>query len=114
VALLALSLEKQFDNRQAKSPNLSPVATPAGNHRALRLGGGGVRKTRTLRLVVEPPGAAFFGEDGYLATAQSNHAAQNLGPRGRTLSAGNRLLAIDSLQTARARPNAQAQKKWID
>ncbi len=53
----------------------------------------------------------FFGPEGYSATAQSNQAAQNLGPRGRTLHAASGLLMTDSLQTARLRLNAQAQTK---
>ena len=83
----------------------------AGNHRVVWLGGGGVGKTRTLKLVVEPLAIAFFGDDGYLATAQSNHAAHNLGPRGRTIHAATGLLAHDSMQTARLRLNAASQKK---
>ena len=51
------------------------------------------------------------GPRGYLPAAQSNHAAQNLGPRGRTLHSCNGLLMTDSLQTARLRLNAQTQKK---
>ena len=53
----------------------------------------------------------FFGPNGYLPAAQSNHAAQNLGPRGRTLHSCNGLLMTDSLQTARLRLNAQTHKK---
>ena len=87
------------------------LARPTGNHRAVWLGGGGVGKTRTLKLVVEPLATTFFGNDGYLATAQSNHAAHNLGPRGRTIHAANGLLALDSLQTAKLRLNSASQKK---
>ena len=53
----------------------------------------------------------FFGVNGYLPAVQSNHAAQNLGPRGRTLHSCNGLKMTDSLQTARLRLNAQTQKK---
>ena len=53
----------------------------------------------------------YFGEGGYLAKAQSNHAAHNLGSRGRTIHSANGLLMTDSLQTARLRLNPQAQKK---
>ena len=53
----------------------------------------------------------YFGEDGYVGKAQSNHAAQNLGPRGRTIHSANGLLMTDSLQTARLRLNHQSQKK---
>ena len=53
----------------------------------------------------------FFGAKGYLPAAQSNAAAQNLGPRGRTLHSSNGLLMTDSLQTARLRLNPQTQKK---
>ena len=53
----------------------------------------------------------YFGEHGYLGKAQSNHAAHNLGPRGRTMHASNGLLMSDSLQTARLRLTPQAQKK---
>ena len=74
-------------------------------------GGGGVGKTRTLSMVVQPLAETYFGPEGYCATAQSNHAAQNLGSRGRTLHAANGLLMADSLQTARLRCNAQTQKK---
>ena len=77
-----------------------PVATAENNHRAVWLGGGGVGKTYTLGEVVEPLAETFFGPDGYSGTAQSNHAAQNLGPKGRTLHAANGLLMTDSLQTA--------------
>ena len=55
----------------------------------------------------------MLGESGYAAAAQSNHAAQNLGPRGRTLHSANGLLMIDSLQTARLRLNPRTQKKII-
>ena len=87
------------------------IRDSTGNHRAVWLGGGGVGKTRTLKLVVEPLATTFFGNDGYLATAQSNHAAHNLGPRGRTIHAANGLLALDSLQTAKLRLNSASQKK---
>jgi len=83
VALFALSLQQRFDRRPDKSSHLLPVALPHGNHRALWLGGGGVGKTHTLCNVVEPLSVTYFGENGYAATAPSNFAAQNLGPRGR-------------------------------
>ena len=90
-----------------------PVTTVGHNLRAVWLGGGGVGKTHTLTKVVEPLAVTFFGEFGYAAAAQSNHAAQNLGPRGRTLHTANGLLMTDSLQTARLRLNAQTQKKML-
>jgi hypothetical protein len=111
VALLALSLQKRFDARPDKSTVRLPLATAANNHRAVWLGGGGVGKTRTLQLVVQPLAETYFGPEGYAAAAQSNHAAQNLGNRSRTLHAANGLLMTDSLQTARLRLNAQTQKK---
>ena len=111
VALLALSLQKRFDSRPDKSTHQLPVATAANNHRAVWLGGGGVGKTRTLQKVVEPLAVAYFGDNGYAAAAQSNHAAQNLGLRGRTLHAANGLLMTDSLQTAKLRLNARTQRK---
>ena len=101
VALFALSLQKRFDGRPDKTTHLLPVVSATGNHRAVWLGGGGVGKTRTLSRVVEPMAITYFGEQGYLAKAQSNHAAQNLGPRGRTLHSSNGLLMSDSMQTAR-------------
>ena len=111
VSLLALSLQKRFDTRPDKKTHFLPVATPDNNHRAVWLGGGGVGKTRTLTLVVEPLGITYFGSNGYGAAAQANQAAQNLGPRGRTLHSSNGLLMTDSLQTARLRLNPQTQKK---
>ena len=84
---------------------------PTSNHRAVWLGGGGVSKTRALKRVVEPLATTFFGSDGYLATAQSNHAAHNLGARGRTIPSANGFKARDSLQTAKLRLNAVSQKK---
>jgi len=111
IALLALSLQERFDSRPDKTTHKLPLATPKNNHRAVWLGGGGVGKTHTLRKVVEPLAETFFGPDGYNAAAQSNHAAQGLGPRGRTLHASNGLLMTDSLQTARLRLNARTQKK---
>ena len=111
MALLALSMQKRFDARPDKSSILLPVATPTNNHRAVWLGGGGVGKTRTLSMVVQPLAETFFGPDGYCATAQSNQAAQNLGSKGRTLHAANGLLLTDSLQTARLRLNPQTQQK---
>ena len=111
VALLAFSMQKRFDARPNKQSILLPVATAANNHRALWLGGGGVGKTRTLIKVVQPLAETFFGPDGYGAAAQSNHAAQNLGSKGRTLHSANGLLQSDSLQTARLRLNPQTQKK---
>ena len=113
VALLALSLQKRFDARPDKTTHFLPVTTPENNHRAVWLGGGGVGKTHTLTQVVEPLAVTYFGEFGYAAAAQSNHAAQNLGPRGRTLHASNGLLMTDSLQTVRLRLNAQTQKKML-
>ena len=62
-------------------------------------------------MVVQPLAQTYFGPNGYSATAQSNHAAQNLGNRGRTLHSANGLLMTDSLQTARLWLNAQTQKK---
>jgi hypothetical protein len=111
IALLANSLQKRFDARPDKSSHLLPVAAPQGNHRAVWLGGGGVGKTRTLQKVVEPLAVTYFGEDGYSATAQANQAAQNLGPRGRTIHSANGLLATSSMQTAKLRLNAQSRKK---
>ncbi len=111
VALFALSLQKRFDGRPDKTTHMLPVATATGNHRAVWLGGGGVGKTRTLSKVVEPMAITYFGKQGYLGKAQSNHAAQNLGPRGRTIHASNGLLMSDSLQTARLRLMPQTQKK---
>ena len=60
---------------------------------------------------MEPLAVAFFGENGYAAAAQANHAAQNLGARGRTLHAANGLLMADSLQTARLRLNERTRAK---
>ena len=85
VALLAHSMQKRFDERPDKPSLMLPLATPANNHRAIWLGGGGVGKTRTLSMVVQPLAETFFGPDGCSAAAQSNHAAQNLGYKGRTL-----------------------------
>ena len=110
VSLFALSLEKRFDSRPDKASLLLPLATASGNHEALWLGGGGVGKTRTLRLVVEPIAVTYFGEHGYLATAQANHAAQQLGPRGRTIHAANGLLATSSQQTAKLALNDMSRK----
>ena len=95
VALLAVSFQKRFDARPDKTSHMLPVATPENNHRAVWLGGGGVGKTRTLREVVEPLAICYFGDNGYSATAQSNAAAQNLGPRGRTMHSTNGYLEID-------------------
>ena len=103
--------KSKFDARPDKMTVRLPVATATNNHRAIWLGGGGVGKTRTLSLVVQPLAETYFGPDGYSATAQSNHAAHNLGSRGRTLHAANGLLMADSLQTARLRLNPQTQKK---
>ena len=111
VALLALSLQKRFENRLDKSTHLLPVGTSSGNHRAVWLGGGGVGKTHTLSRVIEPMAITYFGEGGYLAKAQSNHAAHNLGSRGRTIHSANGILMSDCLQTARLRLNLQTQKK---
>ena len=110
VALLAVALQKRFDTRPDKSTVRLPVATRVNNHRAIWLGGGGVGKTYTLSRVVQPLAETYFGPGGYSATAQSNHAAQNLGSRGRTLHAANGLLMTDSLQTARLRLNPRTQK----
>ena len=111
VALLALSLQQRFEARPDKSTIRLPVVTAEKNHRAIWLGGGGVGKTRTLCMVVQPLAETYFGPEGYAAAAQSNHAAQNLGSRSRTLHAANGLLMRDSLQTARLRLNTQTQKK---
>ena len=61
--------------------------------------------------VAQPLAETFFGRDGYIATALPNHAAQNLGSKGRTLHTANGLLFADSLQTARLRLNPTTQKK---
>ncbi len=113
VALLAPPLQKRFDARPDKTTHFLPVATAENNHRAVWLGGGGVGKTFTLQNVVEPLAVAYFGKTGHAAAAQSNHAAQNLGSRGRTLHASNGLLMADSLQTARLRLNPRTQKKML-
>eukprot|EP00972_Heterocapsa_arctica_P090695 13382692-Heterocapsa_arctica.AAC.1 len=63
VALVALSLQKRFDARPDKTCIRLPVATPANNLRAVWLGGGGVGKTRTLAMVVQPLAETFFGPD---------------------------------------------------
>ena len=75
VALCALSLQTRFDETPGKTTILLPVATPTNNRRALWLGGGGVGKTRTLEMVVQPVAETYFGPDGFAAAAQSNHAA---------------------------------------
>ena len=111
VSLLAHSLQKRFEARPDKSTLLLPLASAANNHRAVWLGGGGVGKTRTLSKVVQPLAETFFGPNGYSATAQSNHAAQNLGSKGRTMHSANGLLLTDSMKTARLRLNSQTQKK---
>ena len=111
VALIALSMQKRFETRPDKSSILLPVATSSGNHRALWLGGGGVGKTFTLNNVVQPLAETFFGPAGYCATAHANHAAQNLGSKGRTLYSANGLLTTDSLKTARLQLNPLTQKK---
>jgi hypothetical protein len=111
VSLLALSLQRRFDSRVDKSSVRLPVATATGNHEAAWLGGGGVGKTRTLRHVVEPLAVTYFGPEGYLPTAQANHAAQQLGPRGRTIHSVNGLLATSSLVTARLSLNDFSRKK---
>ena len=113
VAFVALALQKRFDARPDKSTHLLQVATAENNHRAVWLGGGGVGKTHTLTQVVEPLAITYFGESGYAAAAQSNHAAQNVGPRGGTLHVASGLLMTDSLQTARLRLNPQVQKKIV-
>ena len=61
--------------------------------------------------MVEPLAITLYGPYGYLAADHANHAAHNLGPRGRTLHSANGLLAHDSLQTAKLRLNAQSEKK---
>ena len=111
VALMALPMQKRFEKRPDKSSILLPVATAADNHRALWLGGGGVGKTYTLNSVVQPLAETFFGPDGYCATAHANHAAQNLGPKGRTLYSANGLLMTDSLKTSQLGLKPQTQKK---
>ena len=113
VALLALSLQKRFDARPDKNTHFLPVATAENNHRAVWLGGGGVGKTHTLTQVVEPLAVTYFGESGYAAAAQSNHAAQNLGPRGRTLHTANGLVMTSLLQTERLRLDPRSQKKML-
>ena len=111
VALVALSMQNRFDARPNKSSILLPVATSRNNHRALWLGGGGVGKTYTLNTVVQPLAETFFGPDGYSAAAHANQAAQNLGPKGRTLYSANGLLMTDSLKTSRLGLKPQTQKK---
>ena len=99
VALVALSLQEKFNRREDLSSPRLPVASSSGNHRALWLGGGGVGKTRTLRRVIEPLATTYFGDEGYLATAQSNLGARNLGPRGRTMHVASGMIAVGSMRT---------------
>ena len=108
---MALPRQKRFKARLNKSSILLPVAICSGSHRALWLGGGGVGKTFTLNNVVQSLAEAFFGPAGYCATAHANHAAQNLGPKGRTLYSANGLLMTASLQTSRLELKPQTQKK---
>ena len=100
VALMALPMQNRFEAKPDKSSILLPVATCSNNHRAAWLGGGGVGKTFTLNNVVQPLAETFFGPAGYCATAHANHAAQNLGPKGRTLYSANGLLMTDSANVA--------------
>ena len=111
VSLLALSMQHRFHNRLDRSSVRLPLATATGNHEALWLGGGGVGKTRTLKEVVEPLAVCYFGPSGYLPTAQANQAAQQLGPRGRTIHSVNGLLATSSLVTSRLALNDNSRKK---
>ena len=89
----------------APQPGVAGVPQPARSSWE-----GSVFLTQTL-LHNEPLAETYFGPEGFCATAQSNHAAQNLGSRGRTLHAANGLLMADSLQTARLGCNAQTQRK---
>ena len=114
VAGFVRDMQRRWEARSNKESHMfsrEDLALAVGNHRVVWLGGGGVGKTRTLKLVVEPLTTTFFGTDGYCATAQSNHAAHNLGPRGRTIHSANGMLAHDSLQTAKLQLNAASQKK---
>ena len=110
VALMALSMQHCFEARPDKSTIRLPVATSNNNHRSLWLGASGVGKTFTLNSVVQPLAETYFGPDGYCATAHANHAAQNLGPKGRTLYSANGLLMTDSLQTVRLKLGPRTQK----
>lgn len=111
VSVFALCLQKKFDERPNKESIELPLSATSGNHEALWLGGGGVGKTRTLKEVVEPLAVAYFGEEGYLATAQCNSAATQLGRRGRTIHSSNGLLASSSLKTAQLVLNEASRKK---
>ena len=101
VALLALPMQYKFDQRPDTTTHILPICEGVGNHRAVWLGGGGAGNTHATTTVVQPFAETYFGPDGFSASAQSNHAAQDLGTRGRTLNAANGLLMADSLQTAR-------------
>ena len=117
VALLALDMQDAWqalpDAPDLQKQPLLPLCGPSRVHRALWMGGGGVGKSHTLRQVVEPLSVTFYGPQGYLATAQANHACQNLGPRGRTLHNANGLMAVSSLQTARLRLSPADEKKLL-
>ncbi len=76
VPLLALSLQKHFENRPDKPSVRLPVAKTADNHRAVWLGGGGVGKSRTLGLVVKPFAHTYFGSDGHSAKAVQSRRAE--------------------------------------
>ena len=117
VALLAADMEDAWrslpEPPDLQKQPLLPLCAASPVHRALWLGGGGVGKTHTLRHVVEPLAVSFYGPQGYLPTAQANHACQNLGPRGRTLHNANGLMALSSLQTARLRLSPADEKKLL-
>ena len=117
VALLAVDMEEAWralpEQPDLQRQPLLPLCGAARVHRALWFGGGGGGETHTLRNVVEPLAVTYYGPQGYLPTAQSNHACQNLGPRGRTLHNVNGLLAVSSLQTARLRLDPAVEKKLL-
>ena len=90
----AACTEEQL-GRPDKTAHPRPVAPATGNHRVVCLGGGGVGKTRTLSKVVEPMAITYFGDQGYLGKAQSNHAAHNLEQRARTMHSSSGPLMAD-------------------
>ena len=57
--------------------------------------------TKTLEMVVQLVADTDFGPHGFANIAQSDHAAQNLNPKAKTLHAASGLIIAEPLQTAR-------------
>ncbi len=108
-ALLAMALQKQFDNRADRAAHLLPTVSLDHAARTVLLGGGGCGKTYLINAVMRPLIQCFYGENSYLAQCASNAGARLLS--GQTVHTSSGISPTSSLTVAGLRPKGTRRAK---